>query len=175
MPDAARLVLIDNYDSFVYNLAQALGAMGAEPIVVRNDCSLAELEALEPDAVVVSPGPGSPDTAGISVDAIRKLGARVPVLGVCLGHQCIAAAFGAVVERAPVGPVHGKTSLVSHNGEGPFTALPSPFEATRYHSLAVRACPRSLPSPPAARTASSWASGMCACPSRAFSSTPSRC
>jgi anthranilate synthase/aminodeoxychorismate synthase-like glutamine amidotransferase len=138
MPDAARLVLIDNYDSFVYNLAQALGAMGAEPIVVRNGCSLAELEALEPDAVVVSPGPGSPDDAGISVAAIRGLGARVPVLGVCLGHQCIAAAFGAVVERARVGPVHGKTSLVSHNGEGAFTALPSPFEATRYHSLAVR-------------------------------------
>jgi anthranilate synthase component 2 len=138
MPDHARLVLIDNYDSFVYNLAQALGSMGAEPVVIRNDCSLADLEALGPDAIVVSPGPGSPDDAGISVAAIRELGARVPVLGVCLGHQCIGAAFGAVVERAAVGPVHGKTSLVSHNGEGAFMALPSPFEATRYHSLAVR-------------------------------------
>jgi anthranilate synthase/aminodeoxychorismate synthase-like glutamine amidotransferase len=139
-----RLVLVDNFDSFVYNLAQALGAMGTEPVVVRNDCSLGDLEALRPDGVVVSPGPGGPEDAGISVPAIRRLGGRVPVLGVCLGHQCIAAAFGAVVERAPVGPVHGKTSWVSHDRGGAFEGLPSPFEATRYHSLAVRE--RGLPS-----------------------------
>ena len=137
MPDT-RLVLVDNYDSFVYNLAQSLGAMGTEPVVVRNDCSLDDLEALRPDGVVISPGPGAPQDAGVSVAAVRELGARVPVLGVCLGHQCIGAAFGAVVERAPVGPVHGKTSWVSHDGSGAFADLPSPFEATRYHSLAVR-------------------------------------
>jgi anthranilate synthase/aminodeoxychorismate synthase-like glutamine amidotransferase len=137
MPDA-RLVLVDNYDSFVYNLAQALGAMGTEPVVVRNDCSLDDLEALRPDGVVVSPGPGAPQDAGVSVAVVRELGARVPVLGVCLGHQCIGAAFGAVVERARVGPVHGKTSWVSHDGSGAFADLPSPLEATRYHSLAVR-------------------------------------
>jgi anthranilate synthase/aminodeoxychorismate synthase-like glutamine amidotransferase len=133
-----RLVLIDNYDSFVYNLAQAFGAMGAEPVVVRNDCSLDELAALDPEGLVISPGPGSPPEAGVSVDAVRSLAARVAVLGVCLGHQCIAAALGAVVDRAEVGPVHGKTSLVSHDGKGIYSGLPSPFEATRYHSLAVR-------------------------------------
>jgi anthranilate synthase/aminodeoxychorismate synthase-like glutamine amidotransferase len=137
MPET-RLVLVDNYDSFVYNLAQALGAMGTEPVVVRNDCSVQELAALGPDGLVISPGPGGPEDAGVSIPAVRELGARVPILGVCLGHQCIAAAFGAVVERAPVGPVHGKTSWVSHDGTGAFADLPAPFEATRYHSLAVR-------------------------------------
>jgi para-aminobenzoate synthetase component 2 len=132
-----RLLLIDNYDSFVYNLAQAFGALGAEPVVVRNDATVNELSELEPDAVVVSPGPGTPSDAGVSVEAIGAFGDKVPVLGVCLGHQCIAAAFGARVERAPVGPVHGKTSLVSHEGEGVFAGLPSPFESTRYHSLAI--------------------------------------
>jgi anthranilate synthase component 2 len=140
---AVRLLLIDNYDSFVYNLAQAFGELGAEPIVVRNDASIDELEQTHPDAVVISPGPGTPSDAGVSVDAVKHFGQRMPVLGVCLGHQCIAAAFGARVDRAPVGPVHGKTSLVSHTGDGVFEGLPSPFESTRYHSLAVEE--KSLP------------------------------
>ncbi|MFN2488939.1 MAG: aminodeoxychorismate/anthranilate synthase component II [Actinomycetota bacterium] len=132
-----RVLLIDNYDSFVYNLAQSFGSLGAEPIVVRNHHSLEELEASEPDAVVVSPGPGTPGDAGVSVAAIKAFAGRVPVLGVCLGHQCVAAAFGADVARARVGPVHGKTSEVTHDGTGVFAGLPSPFSATRYHSLAV--------------------------------------
>ena len=132
-----RLLLIDNYDSFVFNLAQGFGALGAEPVVMRNDRSLDDLQACSPDAVVVSPGPGSPQEAGVSVEAIRSFAERVPVLGVCLGHQCIATAFGAEVRRAAVGPVHGKTSQVTHDGEGVFSGLPSPFGATRYHSLSV--------------------------------------
>lgn len=132
-----RLLLIDNFDSFVYNLAQAFGALGAEPTVVRNDALLEDLWALEPDAVVISPGPGGPDDAGVSVAAVQKFGSTVPVLGVCLGHQCIAAAFGAEVLRAQVGPVHGKTSVINHTGEGVFAGLPAPLEATRYHSLCV--------------------------------------
>lgn len=132
-----RLVFVDNYDSFVYNLAQAFGALGAEPVVVRNDTSLQELAALEPDAVVISPGPGAPRDAGVSVEAIKYFAERVPVLGVCLGHQCIAEAYGGRVGRAAVGPVHGKTSQVTHTGDGVFRGLPVPFTATRYHSLAV--------------------------------------
>jgi anthranilate synthase/aminodeoxychorismate synthase-like glutamine amidotransferase len=132
-----RLLLVDNFDSFVYNLAQAFGALGAEPFVVRNDASLDELVGLEPDAVVISPGPGSPDEAGVSLQAVEAFGTRVPVLGVCLGHQCIAQAYGGRIERAPVGPVHGKTSRITHTHEGVFADLPSPFTATRYHSLAV--------------------------------------
>ncbi len=132
-----RLLLIDNFDSFVYNLAQAFGALGAEPIVVRNDRPLAELEALEPDALVISPGPGSPEDAGASVPAIERFAGRVPVLGVCLGHQCIGAAFGGRIGRAPVGPRHGKTSLIDHDGQGVYSGLPSPFTATRYHSLSI--------------------------------------
>lgn len=132
-----RLLLIDNFDSFVYNIAQAFGALGAEPVVVRNDAALDDLIALQPDAVVVSPGPGSPSDAGVSVAAIAAFGFKVPVLGVCLGHQCIGAAFGGRIERAAVGPVHGKTSQVTHGNDGVFEGLPSPFEATRYHSLAV--------------------------------------
>ncbi|HEX2050774.1 MAG TPA: aminodeoxychorismate/anthranilate synthase component II [Actinomycetota bacterium] len=132
-----RLLLVDNYDSFVYNLAQAFGACGGEPVVVRNDAPLDDLVALAPDAVVVSPGPGTPDDAGVSVDAVRAFGARVPVLGVCLGHQCIGVAFGGRVVRAPVGPVHGKTSPVHHDGAGVFAGVPSPMAATRYHSLSI--------------------------------------
>jgi anthranilate synthase/aminodeoxychorismate synthase-like glutamine amidotransferase len=133
-----RLLLVDNFDSFVYNLAQAFGSLGAEPVVVRNDATIDELTALQPDAVVVSPGPGTPDEAGVSIEAVTTFAALgTPVLGVCLGHQCIGAAFGGHVDRAPVGPVHGKTSRIRHEGLGVFAGLPSPFVATRYHSLAI--------------------------------------
>ncbi|MDQ3878194.1 MAG: aminodeoxychorismate/anthranilate synthase component II [Actinomycetota bacterium] len=134
-----RLLLIDNYDSFVYNLAQAFGALEADPIVVRNDASVADLEAVQPDALVVSPGPGTPDDAGVSVDAIKSFAGRVPILGVCLGHQCIASAYGGHIDRAAVGPVHGKTSTITHSGVGCFSGVPSPIVATRYHSLAIEA------------------------------------
>jgi para-aminobenzoate synthetase component 2 len=137
MASNARIVLIDNYDSFVYNLAQALGSLGAECVVVRNDATVDELASLGPDGVVVSPGPGTPADAGVSVAAIREMAGAVPLLGVCLGHQCLASTYGARVGRAAVGPVHGKTSLVTHDAKGVFAGLPMPFEATRYHSLAV--------------------------------------
>ncbi|HEX2240074.1 MAG TPA: aminodeoxychorismate/anthranilate synthase component II [Actinomycetota bacterium] len=139
-----KLLVIDNYDSFVYNLAQAFGTLGASPVVLRNDVPLEEAEATEPDALVVSPGPGAPEDAGISVAAIKRFAPRVPVLGVCLGHQCIAVAFGGRVERASVGPRHGKTSVVEHDGRGVFTEVVNPFTATRYHSLALD---ETLPSP----------------------------
>jgi anthranilate synthase component 2 len=134
----ARVVVIDNYDSFVYNLVQYLGELGAEPVVHRHDAvDLAGLRALEPDAVLVSPGPGRPEDAGVSNDAIREFAARgVPVLGVCLGHQCIGQLYGGRVVRAPQ-VMHGKTSVVRHDGRGVFAGLPSPFTATRYHSLVV--------------------------------------
>ena len=132
-----KLLLVDNFDSFVYNLAQAFGSLGAEPVVVRNDASVDDLLAEEPDAVVISPGPGTPAEAGVSIDAVTAFAGRVPVLGVCLGHQCIGVAFGGVVGRAAVGPMHGKTSPIEHDGTGVFEGLPSPFEATRYHSLAI--------------------------------------
>ena len=132
-----KILLIDNYDSFVYNLAQAFGALGVDPVVVRNDASMAELERVDPAGVVISPGPGDPDAAGVSVEAIESFGARVPVLGVCLGHQCIGAAFGASIARAEVGPRHGKLSDITHDDKGVMSGLPSPFPATRYHSLAV--------------------------------------
>jgi para-aminobenzoate synthetase component II len=136
-----KVLVIDNYDSFVYNLVQYLGELGAEPVVHRNDAvDLAELRALEPDAVLVSPGPGSPDDpddVGVSIDAIRAFGeAGVPVLGVCFGHQCIGQIFGGRVVRAPH-VMHGKTSQITHDGRGVFAGLPDPFTATRYHSLAV--------------------------------------
>jgi anthranilate synthase/aminodeoxychorismate synthase-like glutamine amidotransferase len=132
-----RLLLVDNFDSFVYNLAQAFGSLDTEPIVIRSDASMADLKALEPDGVIISPGPGDPTEAGVSVEAIESFSHEVPVLGVCLGHQCIGAAFGGKIARAGVGPVHGKTSNVQHEGAGVFRGLPSPFVATRYHSLAV--------------------------------------
>jgi anthranilate synthase/aminodeoxychorismate synthase-like glutamine amidotransferase len=140
---AVRLLLIDNFDSFVYNLAQAFGALGAEPIVMRNTATIDELTGTRPDALVVSPGPGSPDDAGVSVRAIERLAGRIPVLGVCLGHQCIGAAFGGIISRAPVGPVHGKTSSIDHDGRGVFYGIGSPMVATRYHSLAIE--PSSFP------------------------------
>jgi anthranilate synthase/aminodeoxychorismate synthase-like glutamine amidotransferase len=133
-----RVLVIDNYDSFVYNLVQYLGELGAEPVVHRHDqVTPAELEALAPDAVLVSPGPGRPEDAGVSNDAIRTFGERgVPVLGVCLGHQCIGQLYGGDVVRAPR-VMHGKTSTISHDGAGVFAGLPNPITATRYHSLVV--------------------------------------
>jgi len=136
----ARVLVIDNYDSFVYNLVQYLGELGAEPEVHRHDdLSLDELRARAPDAVLVSPGPGRPEDAGVSMDAIGAFGgAGVPVLGVCLGHQCIGARYGGDVVRAER-VMHGKTSEVSHTGVGVFAGIGSPFTATRYHSLVVDA------------------------------------
>jgi anthranilate synthase component II len=134
---AARVLVIDNYDSFVYNLVQYLGELGAQPLVHRHDeLTLDEIEALDPDAVLISPGPGRPEDAGLSNDVVRHFAARRPVLGVCLGHQCIGQVYGADVVRAPE-IMHGKTSLIRHTGVGVFAGLPSPLEATRYHSLVV--------------------------------------
>jgi anthranilate synthase/aminodeoxychorismate synthase-like glutamine amidotransferase len=135
-----RVLVIDNYDSFVYNLVQYLGELGATLLVTRNDeCGLDELRALEPAALVVSPGPGRPDAAGISCAAIAAFGQdEIPVLGVCLGHECIGEVYGARVVAAPE-LMHGKTSLVHHDGLGVFADLMNPFEATRYHSLIVEA------------------------------------
>jgi anthranilate synthase component II len=132
------LLVIDNYDSFTYNLVQYLGELGAELAVYRNDAiTVAEIERLAPAGIVVSPGPGTPAEAGVSMPVIRRCAERIPILGVCLGHQAIGEVFGGVVERGPV-PVHGKTALIHHDGRGVFAGLPSPFEATRYHSLVVR-------------------------------------
>ena len=137
------LALIDNYDSFTYNLYQYLAELGAEVQTFRNDqVTLEELDALAPEGVVISPGPCTPREAGISNAAIRHFGPRVPTLGVCLGHQCLGYAYGAVV--GPAGEIrHGKTSPVEHSGAGVLRGLPNPFEAIRYHSLAVY--PESLP------------------------------
>jgi len=139
----ARILVIDNYDSFVYNLVQYLGELGAVPIVVRNDSlSVADAVALNPDAVLLSPGPGRPEAAGILCEAVIAFAGRVPVLGVCLGHQAIGHVYGARVVRAPE-LVHGKSSEVFHNNEGVFVGLHSPLTATRYHSLVIE--PSSLP------------------------------
>jgi anthranilate synthase component 2/para-aminobenzoate synthetase component 2 len=131
------ILLIDNFDSFTFNLVQALGVLGAELKVVRNDAiTVAQVEALRPDHIVISPGPCTPAEAGVSLDVIRAFGGRVPMLGVCLGHQCLGQVFGARVVRAPV-PVHGKTAEVEHTGQGVFRGLGAPFTAARYHSLVV--------------------------------------
>ena len=128
-------LVLDNYDSFTFNLVQLLGELGVEPKVVRNDAlSVAEIRELEPDRVVISPGPCSPDKAGISIDLVRDLAGRTPILGVCLGHQAVVRAFGGRIRQARR-LVHGKTSPVRHNGEELFAGLDSPFAATRYHSL----------------------------------------
>jgi anthranilate synthase component II len=135
----ARVLVIDNYDSFVYNLVQELGELGADPIVFRNDTiDVAGIRSERPDALLISPGPGRPKDAGISNEAIAQLAGELPILGVCLGHQCIGEAFGATVVSAPE-LMHGKTSPIAHNGTGVFAGLPDPFEATRYHSLVVAA------------------------------------
>jgi para-aminobenzoate synthetase component 2 len=141
---AIRLVMIDNYDSFTYNLVQYLGELGAEVTVKRNDAiEVAGVRALRPSAVVISPGPCTPAEAGISLKLLREMAGEVPILGVCLGHQCIGEAFGGKVVRAPR-LMHGKTSPVIHDGNTIFAGLPSPFDAMRYHSLIVD--PDSLPS-----------------------------
>ena len=134
----AMLLVIDNYDSFTYNLVQYFGELGADPLVKRNDeITLDEIRALKPERIVISPGPCTPNEAGISNDVIRTFGAGTPILGVCLGHQCMGQVFGGDVIRAPR-LMHGKTSPILHNGEGVFAGLPNPFEATRYHSLVVK-------------------------------------
>ena len=134
-----RVLVIDNYDSFVYNLVQYLGELGASPLVHRHDAvSIEQIVDARPDAILISPGPGRPEDAGVSSQVIEQLAGRVPILGVCLGHQCIGQVYGGDVIRA--GQVmHGKTSLVHHDGAGVFAGLPNPLEATRYHSLVVDA------------------------------------
>ena len=132
-----RILVVDNYDSFVYNLVQYLGELGADPVVHRHDeLSIDEIVGLGPDGVLISPGPGRPEDAGLSNEVIRRFAGARPVLGVCLGHQCIGQVYGGEVVRAPA-IMHGKTSLVHHDGSGVFAGLPDPFEATRYHSLVV--------------------------------------
>lgn len=132
------ILLLDNYDSFTYNLYQYLCELGAEVLVRRNDeLGVGDVAALAPEKIVISPGPCTPNEAGISVALIRELGERVPILGVCLGHQSIGAAYGGAVVRAPV-VMHGKLSAIHHNDTGVFAGLPQPFQATRYHSLIVR-------------------------------------
>jgi anthranilate synthase/aminodeoxychorismate synthase-like glutamine amidotransferase len=132
-----RVLVLDNYDSFVYNLVQYLGELGAEPVVHRSDVlSLEQIVDLDPDAVLISPGPGRPEDAGLSNEVITHFAGRRPVLGVCLGHQCIGEVFGGNVVRARE-VMHGKTSLIRHHDAGVFEGLPNPLEATRYHSLVV--------------------------------------
>ncbi len=136
------ILVIDNYDSFTFNLVQYLGELGEIPKVFRNDkIGLNDITAMAPDSILISPGPCTPHEAGISMDVIREFSGRIPILGVCLGHQSIAAVFGGEVIRAPR-LMHGKTSLIEHDGAGMFAGLPSPFTATRYHSLIV---PEPLP------------------------------
>jgi anthranilate synthase component 2/para-aminobenzoate synthetase component 2 len=137
------ILLIDNYDSFVYNLVQYIGELGGEPVVYRNDqITLEQITVLGPSHIVISPGPGTPLDAGISNDAVRHFGGKIPILGVCLGHQCIAYAYGGLIVRADV-PTHGKTSLIYHDGKTIYQGLPNPFEGGRYHSLTVK--PGTLP------------------------------
>ncbi len=131
------ILVIDNYDSFTYNLVQQMGEMGADLHIVRNDkITLNEVRALSPSHILISPGPGNPDDGGVSLEIIRELGASTPILGVCLGHQCIGQAYGGIVHRAGR-LMHGKTSMIYHKHNPLFTGIPSPFEATRYHSLIV--------------------------------------
>jgi anthranilate synthase/aminodeoxychorismate synthase-like glutamine amidotransferase len=139
----ARVLLIDNYDSFVYNLVQELGELGAEPDVFRNDAiDMDGIRAAAPDAIVISPGPGRPESAGVSMDVVRTFAGEIPILGVCLGHQCIGEVYGGRVVSAPT-LMHGKTSQIHHDGSGVFAGLPDPFVATRYHSLVIE--PESVP------------------------------
>jgi anthranilate synthase component II len=138
-----KMLLIDNYDSFSYNLVQYFGELGVDVIVKRNDeITVAESRALRPDRICISPGPGRPENAGICPSLVREVGPDIPILGVCLGHQCIAQVFGAHIVRA-THLMHGKTSQINHGNGGIFHGIPQPFEATRYHSLIVE--PASLP------------------------------
>jgi anthranilate synthase component II len=133
----AMILVIDNYDSFTFNLVQYLGELGAEVRVVRNDAmSLESISGLRPAQIVISPGPGRPEQAGITMDVIRELGSTIPILGVCLGHQAIGAVFGGSVVRSTT-PMHGKTSTIEHDGRGVFAGIEGPFVASRYHSLVV--------------------------------------
>ncbi|MEN8234041.1 MAG: aminodeoxychorismate/anthranilate synthase component II [Actinomycetota bacterium] len=139
-----RILVVDNYDSFTYNLVQYFGELGAEPVVIRNDeMPPSEGAKLRPDRLVISPGPGTPDDTGYSIEYLTTLSTEVPTLGVCLGHQAIVAAFGGTIGRAPE-PRHGKVSTIGHDGRGVFAGLPNPFEATRYHSLAALEVPEIL-------------------------------
>src|SRR6202034_1726189 len=139
----ARILVLDNYDSFVYNLVQELGELGASPVVFRNDViDVDGIRAQRPDAVLISPGPGRPEDGGVSLAAIRELAGEIPLLGVCLGHQCIGQAYGGTIVAAPP-LMQRKTSEIQHDGPGIFPRLPNPFVATRYHSLVVR--PESVP------------------------------
>ncbi len=134
---ARQILVIDNYDSFVYILVQYLGELGAEPTVIRNDAAtLEQLEAMQPDGILISPGPGTPQDAGLSMDVIKHFAGKVPLFGVCLGHQCIGEVYGGDVVRAPE-LMHGKTSVIEHTDTGVFHGCSSPLEATRYHSLIV--------------------------------------
>ncbi len=129
------ILILDNYDSFTYNVDHALGSLGKQITVIRSDMlGIADVEAMAPEAIVISPGPGGPKDAGISCRVIERFGGRIPIFGVCLGHQCIAEVFGARVARAPV-PVHGKTSEIFHDGRTIYSGVRNPFSATRYHSL----------------------------------------
>src|SRR6202050_231226 len=135
---ASRILVLDNYDSFVYNLVQELGELGAAPVVFRNDAiDVEEIRAQRPAAVLISPGPGRPEDGGVSLAAIRELAGEIPLLGVCLGHQCIGQSYGGSVVAAPH-LMHGKTSEIHHDGKGVFAGPPHPFFATRYPSLGVR-------------------------------------
>ena len=139
-----KVLVVDNYDSFTYNLVQYFGELGADPIVIRNDeMSPIEGAALRPDRLVISPGPGTPQDTGYSMEYLATIGTEIPTLGVCLGHQAIVEAFGGTIGRAPE-PRHGKVSMIGHDGRGVFTGLPNPFEATRYHSLVATSVPDAL-------------------------------
>ena len=139
-----KILVLDNYDSFTHNLAQYLGELGAEPVVIRADAvTPTEVKGQGYERILISPGPGRPEDAGNSIEFIREFGAEMPILGVCLGHQAIVAAYGGEVDVAPA-PRHGKTSQISHDRRGVFAGLSDPFEATRYHSLAVTSLPDEL-------------------------------
>jgi anthranilate synthase/aminodeoxychorismate synthase-like glutamine amidotransferase len=132
-----RVLVIDNYDSFTYNVVQELGTLGADPVVFRNDAiTLDEIEALAPEAILLSPGPGRPEAAGITCSVIEAFAGEIPILGICLGHQAIGQVYGASIVAAPT-LMHGKTSEIHHDGTGVFADLPNPFQATRYHSLTI--------------------------------------